>query len=63
MVLTALPSQVEPRQAGERQWTPRSSFSETPMAFESWAKELLRKISDNLHQPALEATPPMCPLL
>ena len=29
------PSQVEPRPAGERLGTPRSSFSETPMAFES----------------------------
>ena len=29
------PSQVEPRPAGERPETPWSSFSETPMAFES----------------------------
>ena len=29
------PLQVEPRPVGERLGTPRSSFSETPMAFES----------------------------
>ena len=32
------------------------------MAFESKAEWLVRKISDNLHQPALVAAPPMCPL-
>ena len=52
-------AQVEPHPAGERLGTSRSSFSETPMALESYAEGLVRKISDNLHQPALVAAPPM----
>ena len=56
------PSQVEPRPTGEHRGTPRSSFSETPMAFESYAKGLVRKISDNLHQAVLVEALSMCPL-
>ena len=37
------PSQVEPRPAGERLGTPRSSFSETPMAFESQGRRARSK--------------------
>ena len=49
--------QLEPRLAGERLGTPRSSFSEAPMAFGSSAEKLIRKIRENIHQPALVAAP------
>ena len=53
-------SQVKPRPAGDRLGTPRSSISKTPKAFESYAEALVRKISNNLHQPSLADAPPMC---
>ena len=57
-----LPLQVEPHLAGEHLRIPRLSFSKTPTKFESLAEGLVQKISNNLHQPALMATTPMCPL-
>ena len=43
--------------------TPRSSLSETPMAFESEAEWLVRKIRENLHQIAPVAAPPNVPAI